>query len=145
MAFAFDPLLVPPRRWHTVGLDFLTHLHVAPGGGPGGGCARRPVGTHHHLFVVGADNPIAVLCLARQGARRGEPKCQIPTITNYRESHVRRGFNKYFMYDNGRAKISRSGRSICFPRPETTKVPSHLGAWGLYLHGSVEASSVRTD
>jgi hypothetical protein len=40
------------------------------GGGPGGGCARRPVGTHLHLLVVG--NPIAVPCLARLGARRGK-------------------------------------------------------------------------
>jgi hypothetical protein len=33
-------------------------------GGPGGGCARRPDGTHSHLLVVGVGNPIAVLGLA---------------------------------------------------------------------------------
>jgi hypothetical protein len=35
------------------------------GGGPGGGCARRPVGTYLYLHAVGAGNPIAVLSLAR--------------------------------------------------------------------------------
>jgi hypothetical protein len=31
MAAALRPLHVPPRPWHTVGLDFLTHLHVSAG------------------------------------------------------------------------------------------------------------------
>jgi hypothetical protein len=31
MTAALDPLLVPPRPWHTVGLDYLTHLHVSNG------------------------------------------------------------------------------------------------------------------
>jgi hypothetical protein len=35
------------------------------GGGPGEGCARRPVGTYLYLHAVGDDNPIAVLGLAR--------------------------------------------------------------------------------
>jgi hypothetical protein len=35
------------------------------GGGPGGGCARRPVGTYLYLHPVGGGNPIAVPCLAR--------------------------------------------------------------------------------
>jgi hypothetical protein len=26
MAVALDPVHVPPRSWHTIGLDFLTHL-----------------------------------------------------------------------------------------------------------------------
>jgi hypothetical protein len=39
-----------------------------------------PVGTHTHLLVVGVGNLIAVLGLARLGARRGE---------------IRRGFPKY--------------------------------------------------
>jgi hypothetical protein len=26
MAAALDPLSISPRSWHTVGLDFLTHL-----------------------------------------------------------------------------------------------------------------------
>jgi hypothetical protein len=34
-------------------------------GGPGGGCARRPVGTYLYLHAVGAGNPIAVPGLAR--------------------------------------------------------------------------------
>jgi hypothetical protein len=35
------------------------------GGGPGEGCARRPVGTYLYLHAVGAGNPIAVPSLAR--------------------------------------------------------------------------------
>jgi hypothetical protein len=35
------------------------------GGGPGGRCARKPVGTYVYLHAVGAGNPIAVLGLAR--------------------------------------------------------------------------------
>jgi hypothetical protein len=43
------------------------------GGGSGKGCARnKPVGTHPHLFVMGACNPIAVPCPAQLGAMRGE-------------------------------------------------------------------------
>jgi hypothetical protein len=35
------------------------------GGGPGEGCARRPVGTYLYLHAVGAGNPIAVPGMAR--------------------------------------------------------------------------------
>jgi hypothetical protein len=35
------------------------------GGGPGRGCARRPVGTYLYLHAVGAGNPVAVPGLAR--------------------------------------------------------------------------------
>jgi hypothetical protein len=42
------------------------------GGGPGWERARKPVGTHPNLLVVGVGNPIAVPGLARFGARRGE-------------------------------------------------------------------------
>jgi hypothetical protein len=42
------------------------------GGGLGVGCARMPVYTHPHLFVVGVGNHIAVPCLAQLGARRGD-------------------------------------------------------------------------
>jgi hypothetical protein len=31
MAATLSPLHVPPRPWHTVGLDYLTHLHVRNG------------------------------------------------------------------------------------------------------------------
>jgi hypothetical protein len=31
MAATHYPLHVPPRPWHTVGLDYLTHLHVSNG------------------------------------------------------------------------------------------------------------------
>jgi hypothetical protein len=44
------------------------------GGGPGGGCARMPVGTYPHLLVAGAGNYIAVSRMARLGARRGETR-----------------------------------------------------------------------
>jgi uncharacterized protein (DUF2249 family) len=29
MAAALDTLFVPPRPWHTVALNYLTHLHVS--------------------------------------------------------------------------------------------------------------------
>jgi hypothetical protein len=35
------------------------------GGGPGGGCAHKPVGTYLYLHAVGDDNKITVPCLAR--------------------------------------------------------------------------------
>jgi hypothetical protein len=31
MAAAIDPSHVPPRPWHTIGLDFLTHLPISAG------------------------------------------------------------------------------------------------------------------
>jgi hypothetical protein len=31
MAASLYPLPNPPRPWHTVGLDYLTHLHVSNG------------------------------------------------------------------------------------------------------------------
>jgi hypothetical protein len=31
MAATLYPLYVPPRPWHTVGFDYLTHLHVSNG------------------------------------------------------------------------------------------------------------------
>jgi hypothetical protein len=31
MAASFYPLHVPLIQWHTIGLDFLTHLHVSNG------------------------------------------------------------------------------------------------------------------
>jgi hypothetical protein len=51
-----------------------------------------PVGTHLDLLVVGAISPIAVPCLARQGARRSEPAATTGEISICREGHVRRGF-----------------------------------------------------
>jgi hypothetical protein len=41
------------------------------GGGPGGGCVRRPVGIYLYLHAVGPGNPVAVPGLARKGAERG--------------------------------------------------------------------------
>jgi hypothetical protein len=39
---------------------------LAPaGGGPEGGYARTPVGTHPHLLVMDVGNPVAVPCTAR--------------------------------------------------------------------------------
>jgi hypothetical protein len=35
------------------------------GGGPGGGCARMPVGTYLYLHAVGVGNPVALPGLAR--------------------------------------------------------------------------------
>jgi hypothetical protein len=31
MAAAMDPLPVPPRPWHSVGLEFLAHINVIAG------------------------------------------------------------------------------------------------------------------
>jgi hypothetical protein len=45
------------------------------GGGPGEGCARRPIGTYLYLQSVGAGNPVVVSCLARWGAKRGTGSC----------------------------------------------------------------------
>jgi hypothetical protein len=35
------------------------------GGGPGGGCASKPVGTYPHLLMVSVGSPIAVPSLTR--------------------------------------------------------------------------------
>jgi hypothetical protein len=43
----------------------LSARRRSSGGAPGGGCARKPVGTYLYLHAVGAGNPVAVPCLAR--------------------------------------------------------------------------------
>jgi hypothetical protein len=53
------------------------NIYMAPTGGttaaaPEEGALAWPVGTQPHILVVGACNPIAVPCLARLGARRGD-------------------------------------------------------------------------
>jgi hypothetical protein len=45
------------------------------GGGPGGECARTPVGTYLYLHAVGAGNNVAMLGMAWQGAKRGIGNC----------------------------------------------------------------------
>jgi hypothetical protein len=62
--------------------------------GPGGGCARRPVGTYPYLHAVGAGNPIAVPGLARWGAERGTDSCD-PRDQHLSGSHVRRVLKKH--------------------------------------------------
>jgi hypothetical protein len=66
-------LLTPKVGWKTLAL----HLGLSPrhshwgarrrrnGDDPGGGYARKPVGTYLYLHAVGAGNPVAVTCLAR--------------------------------------------------------------------------------
>jgi hypothetical protein len=44
-------------------------------GGPGEGCAGMPVGTYLYLHAVGASNHVAMLGLARWGARRYTGTC----------------------------------------------------------------------
>jgi hypothetical protein len=56
------------------------------------GCARRPVGTHPHLLVVGAGNLIAVPSMARLGVRRSEIGGCDPRIDICGEASVRRAF-----------------------------------------------------
>jgi hypothetical protein len=53
MAATLYPLHVPGAR------------RRRSGGGPGKGCARKPIGTYLYLLAVGAGNPVAVPCLAR--------------------------------------------------------------------------------
>jgi hypothetical protein len=72
----------------------LTLPRRPPAAGPGGGCARRPVGTYLYLHAVGDGNPVAVPCLARQGAERGTDSCD-PRDQQLSGSHVRRVLEKY--------------------------------------------------
>jgi hypothetical protein len=44
-------------------------------GGPGGRCARKPVGTYIYIYAVGASNHVAVPGLARLGPKRGIGSC----------------------------------------------------------------------
>jgi hypothetical protein len=73
-ASATSAIIEPPPSGFD---DSLAASTKSPRSGPRmdrwsrGGCARMPVGTHPHLLVVGAGNPIAVLGMARLGARRG--------------------------------------------------------------------------
>jgi hypothetical protein len=48
------------------------------------------------------------------------------------------------MYATG-AKISRSGRSICFSRLDTTWILSYLRGWGMYFQECVVKRRVHTD
>jgi hypothetical protein len=47
------------------GRPLLIGNRAPGGGGPGEGCAPRPVGTYLYLHAVGARNLVAVLGLAR--------------------------------------------------------------------------------
>jgi hypothetical protein len=109
-------------------------------------CARRPVGTHPHLLVVGIGNPIAVHGLARSTgrARRGEPTTAIRTITSCRESRERRAFKNNSCTLPAPRSPARPFRDV-FSRPDITKIPSQSGGWGMCLHEPVEARRVRTD
>jgi hypothetical protein len=67
-----------------------------------------PVGTQPHLLVLGACNPIAVLGLARLGARRGEIRRMRSADQRLSERLLKatEGFLKYCMCTN--IKIPRS-------------------------------------
>jgi hypothetical protein len=58
------------------------------GGGPGGGCARKPVRTHSHFLVVGFGSPTNVPCLAWFGLGGKYPATAIRAINSYREAIV---------------------------------------------------------
>jgi hypothetical protein len=93
------------------------------GGGPGGGCARGPVGTHaHRLLVVGASNPIAVPCLARLGARRGEIRRLRSADQQLSGGLSMGGFSKYYICTS--VKISRSASMISFSRLDNPRILS---------------------
>jgi hypothetical protein len=96
---------------------------TAPAGGdPGVGCARRRVGTHDHILVMGVGNPIAVPCMARLGARRGEIRRlrqgdqQVPGSLNAE------GFSKYHLYFS--VEISRSASPRDFSVMDTPRTLS---------------------
>jgi hypothetical protein len=57
-----------------------------------GACARKSVGTHPQLMVVGVGNPIAVLRVARMGLGGVNPVSAIRAISTYRGASVRRAF-----------------------------------------------------
>jgi hypothetical protein len=76
----------------------------------GGGGARRLVGTHPLLLVVGASNHVAVPCLARLGDGRGEIRRLRSTDQQMTGSLCAEGFSKYHMYTS--VGISRSASPI---------------------------------
>jgi hypothetical protein len=71
-----------------------------------------PLGIHPYLLVVGVGSPIAVPCVARLGARRGEIRRLRSTDQRLSGSLIAKGFSNDYLYTN--VMISRSASPI-FP------------------------------
>jgi hypothetical protein len=102
---------------------------------PRRGCARMPIGTHPHLLVVGVGNHIAAPLWDGRGLGGvSQPLLSArPTVLG-KAMYGGRLEVIYVHYEHqGRAPRSRSGRPICFPSPDTTKIPHYLRGWGMYL------------
>jgi hypothetical protein len=75
---------------------------------PRWGCPRGPVGTHPHILVVGASNPIAVPCMGRLGVRRGEIRRLRYADQQLSGSLNTQGFSKYHLYTSVKISCSAS-------------------------------------
>jgi hypothetical protein len=108
---------------------------------PEGGCYRMPVGTQSYQLVVDTGSPIAMPCLARYRAKRGEPTIAIRAINNFRESRVRRAFKTMICTLPAPRSPGRPVRWF-FSRQYSSRIPSsYLGAgWGLYLRSVLRRS-----
>jgi hypothetical protein len=108
---------------------------------PRRGCARMPVGT--------PSSPCGGRWKPRSRARLGTVGLRGPTVRSARFAAVGKalhgGLLKIIIFCTLLAPRSPA-RAVryAFSRPDTTKIPSHLGGWGLYLKECVMARSVRT-
>jgi hypothetical protein len=94
------------------------------------------LGTHLHLLVVGAGNPMVVPGMPWLGARHGESACCDLRDQHVSESFGTEGFYKYYLYIILlRAPISPAWpiRYVFFATKIFLETPSHLGRWGMYL------------
>jgi hypothetical protein len=139
-----------PQKMSLAHIRTKTHRPNFEGAPAGGATAAALEGStlagpsaSPHLPVVCVGNPVAVTCLARCGAKR--VGCAIPAISNFRESHVRRGFEKQLCTLPAPRSPGRPVR-YTFSRRDTTRIPSHLAGWGsMYLHECVDVKRVRTN
>jgi hypothetical protein len=92
------------------------------GGDPGVGCTHMPVGTYLYLHAVGAVNHVAVPCLARLGARRGDIRRLRSAGQQLSGRFSAEGFYEYYVYTS--VKIARSASPIFFSRLDTSQILS---------------------
>jgi hypothetical protein len=84
-----------------------------------------PVGTYLYLHAVGARNPVAVPCLARQGAERGTDTCD-PRDQQLLGSHVWRVLEKHNICTPAHGSPARPVRYVF----SATKYPQILSRRG---------------
>jgi hypothetical protein len=113
------------------------------GGGPGGGCARMPVGTHPHLLVVGVGSPIAVPYLVRLGARRGEIR-RLRSADQQLSGSLRAGGLLKMSFVHKRQDLPL-GYSDIPCEGLILLACSHVYGRNLYLRGRLAATRVRAD